>query len=396
MRLLDRYLLRELIVPLGYCLCGFFLFWLTFDMFGEMEEFQKAGLGAREVALLYAGRIPELLVVVLPVALLLAMLYCLSQHSRHNELVAARAAGLSLWRICAVHLATGLLLSLVLFAVNEIWAAEERIDVEVLKARRQGEEFGLQEFRFRNDRDRRFWMVEGYDPRTTRMERVHIDWQLDAEALALLQETSAALPAGLRTFTHWPLGPRTLIKIKADGGRFTEEGWTFRNLQIEVRLSRYDASTVISTNFPLRTLPEFAERPRHMRIEMRINSLRDSKALAKEAGISLREIADYRALHPDMSPEMRAQLGTQFHGRIAWPWTCLVVVLISVPFAAAHGGRNAFVGVAASIAICFVYFVVLRVGLALGTEGRIPPWLGAWLPNLLFGLGAVAGMARMR
>ena len=31
MRLLDRYLLRELLVPFGYCLSGFIIFWISFD-----------------------------------------------------------------------------------------------------------------------------------------------------------------------------------------------------------------------------------------------------------------------------------------------------------------------------------------------------------------------------
>ena len=28
-RLLDRYLLRELLIPLGYCLSGFLIFWIS-------------------------------------------------------------------------------------------------------------------------------------------------------------------------------------------------------------------------------------------------------------------------------------------------------------------------------------------------------------------------------
>jgi len=85
-------------------------------------------------------------------------------------------------------------------------------------------------------------------------------------------------------------------------------------------------------------------------------------------------------------------LMTQFHGRIAQPWTCVVVVLMALPFGAMTGKRNVFTGVAGSVAICFFYFVLLRWGLALGTSGHIPPVLAAWLPNTVFaatGLGIV-------
>jgi lipopolysaccharide export system permease protein len=92
-----------------------------------------------------------------------------------------------------------------------------------------------------------------------------------------------------------------------------------------------------------------------------------------------------------------AWLLTELHERLAAPWTCLVVVLIAIPFGAASGGRrNLFVGVAGSIFICFAFFVLQRVGLALGLSGWLPAWLAAWLPNLIFGAAGLWMMARVR
>jgi len=44
------------------------------------------------------------------------------------------------------------------------------------------------------------------------------------------------------------------------------------------------------------------------------------------------------------------------------------------------------VGVASSLVICFSYFVLQQLVLALGTRGVLSPWLGAWAPNLVFAL----------
>jgi lipopolysaccharide export system permease protein len=55
-----------------------------------------------------------------------------------------------------------------------------------------------------------------------------------------------------------------------------------------------------------------------------------------------------------------------------------------------------FVGVAGSLVICFVYFVVQQLALALGTGGYLAPWLAGWLPNLLFGLMGLGLTARIR
>ena len=73
MRLLDRYLLRELVVPLIYCLVGFQVFWTAFDLFSRMRDLQNRGLDGGEIGRYYLLQTPELLATVIPVALLLAL-----------------------------------------------------------------------------------------------------------------------------------------------------------------------------------------------------------------------------------------------------------------------------------------------------------------------------------
>jgi len=71
-------------------------------------------------------------------------------------------------------------------------------------------------------------------------------------------------------------------------------------------------------------------------------------------------------------------------------------VLIALPFGAASGRRNVFVGVASSVFICFVFFILRELCLALGGGGRVEPWLAAWAPNLIFGLAGLAFTQRTR
>ncbi len=61
MRLLDRYLLRELLTPLGYCLGGFLLLWITSDLLRQLDDFQAARLGMWDVIEFYAVTCPEFL-----------------------------------------------------------------------------------------------------------------------------------------------------------------------------------------------------------------------------------------------------------------------------------------------------------------------------------------------
>jgi lipopolysaccharide export system permease protein len=73
-----------------------------------------------------------------------------------------------------------------------------------------------------------------------------------------------------------------------------------------------------------------------------------------------------------------------------------VVVLIAVPFASGSGRRNLFVGVASSIVICFAFFVLQQLSMAVGSGGHLPPWLAAWLPNVSFAAAGLWMLARVR
>src|SRR5690348_7803736 len=119
MRLLDRYLFRELLAPLAICLAGFLIFWISFSLFNDLQKLQDAKLHLLDVIEYSIALTPDFLVTAIPVALLLALLYALTHHSRHNEITAMRAAGVSLWRICIPYFVVGFFASAVLFALNE-------------------------------------------------------------------------------------------------------------------------------------------------------------------------------------------------------------------------------------------------------------------------------------
>ena len=374
MRLLDRYLLRELLVPLGYCLCGFLIFWVFSDLFTTLAEFQKKKLLPWDIAEYYLVSTPEFLVVVVPIALLLALLYALTNHARHHEITAIRAAGVSLWRLCLPYLAVGFFASLGLFALNELWVPESVAAAEQILNRRLPRPPGalgrnqIRDLGFYNARDGRKWQIGVYNSDTGEMTNPKVIW---------------TLPDGS---VRWLSAERAL---RANGV------WTFYNVSEHKEAPQVNSLPVPALRTNLLAFPEFSETPEQIKSEIR---LANSIALpgTKKADIPILEILNYLRLHPRPSRTDRDWLYTKLQGRLAAPWTCLVVVLIAIPFGAASGRRNVFVGVASSILICFVYFVVQQVGLALGTGGWLPPWLAGWCPNLAFGITGLCMTAMVR
>ncbi len=374
MRLLDRYLLRELLVPLGYCLGGFLVFWITYDLFTEMSSFSRNRLTGADVFDYYVVKAPEMLVIVIPLALLLGMLYALTNHARYHEITAMRAAGLTVWRIALPYFAVAGAAALALGLLNELAVPDGADKAEEILRRHTADAAGQDQARqwrrgvtFFNQVENRTWFIGAYNLLTHEMLKPHLEW---------------APPDGSR---------RT---VSAERALRTNDAWLFLDAQ-EVTMPAGATVAPAPTKHEALLLTGFSESPELIESELKVSQLGSVKT-AKRTQLSVREIREYLRLHPQLDAQRGSLLRTMLHSRLALPWTCLVVVLIALPFGAASGRRNVFVGVASSVFICFVFFVMRELSLALGGGGRVEPWLAAWAPNVLFALAGVLLTQRAR
>ena len=376
MRLLDRYLLRELLLPLLYCLAFFLIAFIAFDLSDKAGDFQKAKLSGDEIAEYYLYRIPEFLVAsyVMPISLLLAMLYALTTHSRHNELTAMRAAAIPLWRIAMPYFAVGLAVSLVVFFVNEQLLPDGVEKAERVMQRHGGDLSKTGDKIWR----RNFFFVNPLASRTWRISAFHL------QAYVMLQPEF-----------DWRRTNGTRLQLAAERARWLNRQWVFTNAELMEFSAEVGAlPTIFKTN--LIAMPELSETPRMIKSEIKISTLTDSFRSLRRVQLSSAEILEYLKLHPRLERRQSRSLRTLLHSRLAEPWICLVIVFIAVPFGAIPGRRNVFVGVASSVFICFLFLILKDLALALGSGGYLPPWVAAWLPNLLFAATGIALMWRVR
>ena len=368
MRLLDRYLLRELLVPLAYCLGGFLIFYCSFDLINRISFFQDNHLRFLDCLEYYLTLMPDLLVLLLPVALLLGLLYALANHARHQELTAMRAAGVSLWRLALPYFGVGLVFALVVFALGEWVAPVAAEQSEFILGRRVGapqDRNWKSPVNFQNEPEGRTWRIQRFNLVTGEM---------------------------IEPFVDWKKADGSEVQIYAERAFYANREWTFTHAG-EWDTAPGAPAPVFKTNVVLRM--DFAERPEMIRADLRISNLKAEQA-AKRPQFSIAQITQYLAMHPQVEARQRAMLETQWQGRLAEPVKCLMVVLIALPFGAQSGRRNVFVGVASSIFIVFSYFVLQRLSLASGTGQYLPPVLAAWLPNVVFGVVGLVLAARMR
>ena len=494
--MLDRYLLRELMVPMGFCLGGFLVFWLAFDLLAQVGNLQQRGLGAWDVAWYYCLEAPDMLSTVLPVGFLLALLYALTQHSRHNEITAMRAAGVGLWRLCVPYLGVGLLMVGALHGASEWLAPECRARQErlLLGAAALSEGVWRERIDVENATDRRVWNIGAFNEVTGDMRRPRVRlwigpgarqawmarsvawtngaWRASGVTESLQRfDGDARPPVAPRPSSDFPppgkvpgdlawkgepwtvwvpvptwvtnAGVRTNIPVPTpqpwrtnltatgvdgeawraaamnpagtwlsdvrmerkaaagawrlvmgDAASWNGGAWVFTNVTEYVFRGAKDGEPLLATATGME-LEGGMETPELFRSELRINGLRRGRALQRPE-LTLREIEEYRRIHPVLAPDLAATLDTQWHARWAAPWTCLVVVLIAVPFGVTPGRRNVFYGVAGSIGLAFIYFVLQRLGFAMGQSGELPGWAAAWIPNAAFAASGAWLTSRIR
>jgi lipopolysaccharide export system permease protein len=360
-RLLDRYLLRELLTPFLCCLGGFLIFWLSFELVSDLELFQRQRLTAGDVAAYCLARLPGYLLTALPVALLLALLYALSRHARWNEITAMRGAGLSLWRIGLPYFAVGLALSGAAFGLHErlVPGAAARAE-EILRRRTAPEAADARDWRdklnFRSAGGARVWTIERFHLPTAEMSGPHIQWT-------------------------GPNGERE--ELLAARGRWADGAWAFERV-LRLTFAPDGGPLLEQAETNRLVITAFAETPELIRREVRISRLLGSVRETRRAQLSVGEILDYRRLRGALNPRDAAWLDTKLHEALAAGWTPLVVVFLALPLGAGSHRRSLFLGVASVIFLGFAYFVAREVALGLGGGGYLPPWAAAWAPTAAF------------
>jgi lipopolysaccharide export system permease protein len=95
MKIFFRYLFVRLFVPFAICLGACTLIWVMADLYGNIDDFLGHNVNVFKILYFYALQIPNMLVQVLPAALLFSTLWTLISLNRRCELVAFQSGGMA-------------------------------------------------------------------------------------------------------------------------------------------------------------------------------------------------------------------------------------------------------------------------------------------------------------
>jgi lipopolysaccharide export system permease protein len=352
MRILDRYILKNFLVPFLYCLLGFVAIWLVFDTAEHSSDFMSAKSSAHLVLQYYRTQLPQIIVLILPVALLLSLLFSLGKMSRSNEIISMLAAGKSLGRITVPFLFVGLAVAGGSFALNRKLAPQADLAKKrILDQISQGMDF--QPFRigqlFRNRTDSRTWYVQAIFLNRSEIDGLHITQQ-DTQG-NIIRKYYAAYSNYDPIEKAWNFTAGKTVDFDTDGNQIAEEQWQTKKI---------------------RGWPE--------------TPWRIMSASMEAQNLSLTELRQYLRINSDFTAAQLAPYRTHYHYRWAVPATCLVVIFIAVPLGIVYSRRGVLAGVAGSLFIFFAMIFLDKLFLALGKGDRIPAQIAAWGPNMIFAI----------
>ncbi len=352
MRLLDRYVIRNFLQIYLYCIAGFLSIWLIFDVSDNISTFIDEHFGFALTVKYYATQVPEVFIILLPVALLLALLFSLGRMSRSNEIVSMLTAGVSIPRLLAPLIGVGLLTVAGSFALNYSLAPHAEMAKKSFVANARAHQYSVNGQIFRNRTDLRTWFIQSFRPGHGVFNHVQV----------LQQDEHDNIVANY-------LSPRVIYHPET-------HVWELEN----VKVVQYDATGNITDERFRDSLKidNWSETP-----------FRLGSANVRAEYLSFPELREYLHFNSDFPVTLLAPFRTHLQYRLALPWTCLVVVCIAAPLGIGYSRRGVLASVASAVILVFSMNFLTHLFLALGEGDRISPMVAAWTPNLIF---AVIGL----
>ena len=354
-RRLDRYLMTEILGPLGLGFVVYTFILLLRFLFASAEMIIRRGLPVSIVGKLLLLTLPNIVVLTLPMSLLFGTLIAVGRLSSDSELIAMRASGLSLLTLYRpILLLSGFLtvLNTLLMVYVLPWGnhslQELRLEITTQTVAQQ-----VEPRVFYEEWEGKVVYVFEVPPGGRRWKGVFL-----AEAIPSTEKNQI-------TTADWgevlvdPAGERVVLRL-------------YNAIQHKVDLSA----------------PDRYEVSRHRRLDLVLDDQFTTEQKAKisvSKGIRELTLGELRDLlrDPAIDAEQRNLARVEIHKKFSIPVACLVFGLFALPLGINNRRGGKASGFALSIAILIVYYILINNGEEAARFGRMPAWLAMWLPNIL-------------
>jgi lipopolysaccharide export system permease protein len=355
MKLLDRYIVRQFATTFTMLVLGLPLLFTITDVTDRLDRYLARGIPMDQVAISYVYSLPQFVFWSMPIAALIATVFTIGNMTRHQEIAAAKAGGVSFHRMLRPILVLAAVLSVVAVGLGELIPVTNRMRAETLGERASLSSTMRTNFVYQTS-EGRVLASRRLDVNRRLMSNVVFEREHHEDRLGL---HAIAPTASFEDDGRWRMQDGQLRLLDGNG---TELAFSFASMDFPgMRESPSDLLADPKNPEEMR----FAEMGRHI------------ESMERSGGNGL---------------ELRVERST----RLALPLAILVIVLFGAPLSTSSKRGGAAYGIGISLAVTMVYLMLFKVGTAVGTSGAMDPVVATWMPNALFLVAGLTMMGKVR
>ena len=300
---------------------------------------------------------PFFLLIICPIACMLAVFLTFLRMSTDRELVALKAGGVSLYQMLPAPLIFSVLCSGLGFLISvhlQAWGMSS-FRAEVLSIASSSARIVVQPGVFNKDIPNMVMFARKVDPLSGTMADVMVE-----DRRAQKNRMTMLAPEG-NLDADYESGE--IVFLMKNGRSYTEKD---------------EAMTVMG-------FKEYAVR---LSIDSLFKGVDLGKVKPKE--YSWERLYDYENQKKlsKTDPRMARKIEVERHKRFVFPLACIVLCVFVIPIATSFQGLKQQTGVLMALLLFLTYYSFLMLGISLGESGDLVPTVGLWVPNALFlGLG---------
>lgn len=353
-RVIDSYIYRGYLVYFFWSIVVCYSLFVVLTLFDLLDEIIRNKIAVLTVVRYFLFLTPHILLLVVPMAVLLASLILFGILEKGSEVTAMKAGGWSLYRIALpVFLVSSFICASVYFMQDYVLPpANKRQDELRTQIKGRPPQTSAKPRKWIFGQSDRIFNYDYFDPNKDVFIGLNV-YEVDLHQLSVKRRIYAKQAT-----------------IDARGNWVLENGWV-----CDFQSDRRGFQPITKANFA------FPERAGYFQKE-----IFEPRESAKLTYLELKNYIDYLRQSGYNATELQVQL----HMKVSFPLSCFVMALLGVPFSFSMGRRGAFFGITASILIAISYWGVFRLFEQMGAYGLLSPVLAAWAPNVLFGSAGLA------
>ena len=348
MLIITRYFTREFLKIFFLCMGSFIALYILVDLFERLDDMIKNQVTFGLLIEYCLCSIPLIIYQLCPMGVLLCTFITIGLFVKHNEIMALRAHGVSLYRVLKVFIFIAISLCIFSLWLQEyVMPTTNQIVREIKNVNIKGKKVSkiFKKFHYWYRSQDVIYNIDYFDPDTNQLQKI--------------------------TVLYFDANFNLIKRVNAKSAEWVNDAWQFkdgieRNFlpNGEVDVAKFETKT-----YTISKTPDEFKMARKQDDEMSFTEIRAVVKKMRAEG------------YPATSYEV------DMYAKISYAFITVIMALLGIPFALRTGRSGGMaLGIALSIGFGFVYWIFFAFCVSLGKSGALPPVLAAWTANITFGM----------